>query len=139
MARNLVSVGNEFQVNLLDPLPRPGLPHENGLIGSQIFQSIAVMDNGDFIVVYENDAGGKGDEDIMSVEFTPDGHVVGAPFRVDFDIDDQQRPDVAPRIGGGYLAVWEDDGASDGIQLASITPGVTASNPTGVHRRGSRR
>ena len=128
MARNLVTVGGEFQVNLLDPLPRSLTPHENGLIGFQSLGSIALLDNGDFVVVYQNDAGGSGDLDIMSIEFTATGKQVGTPFRVDFDIDDQANPDVAPRIGGGYLAVWEDEGASDGIHLVTVITG-TPSNP----------
>ena len=128
MARNLVAVGSEFQVNLLDPLPRLLTPHENGLIGFQALGSIAVLDNGDFAVVYQNNAGGSDDLDIMSIEFTATGKQVGTPFRVDFDIDDQASPDVAPRIGGGYLAVWEDEGASDGIHLVTVITG-TPSNP----------
>lgn len=51
MARNLVAVSDEFQVNLLDPIPRKPPQTENGIVGTQLFPEIAVLDNGNFVVV----------------------------------------------------------------------------------------
>ena len=124
MARNMVFVGGELQVNLVDPLDPT-----NGLTGAQIEPAVAVLENGNFVVVYNNDFRGMGDEDIMAVEFTPTGAVAASPFRVEFDIGDQNSPDVAPRLGGGYVAVWEDAAASDSIRLAVVTAGALP-NPT---------
>lgn len=124
MARNMAFVGGEVQVNLLDPLPRALPPPENGLLGAQGNPAVTALPNGNFVVVYDNDAGGSGDFDIMAIEFNAAGAVVGAgPFRVDFDAADQQDADVAPSLGGGYVAVWEDDGASNSIRLAVFPPG----------------
>ncbi len=129
MAKNLVPIGDEFQVNLVDPLPRNSPPLENGLIGFQASQAQAVLDNGNFVVVYQNDAGGKGDQDILSIEFKPNGTVANArdPFRVDFDAGDQVLPDVAPRIGGGYAAVWKED-VGNSIHMVAVTSS-TPTNP----------
>lgn len=129
MARNLAAVGEEFQVNLLDPIPRKPPQTENGIVGNQILPEIVALDNGNFILVYQNDAGGEGDQDIMSIEFSSDGKAVSTPFRVDFDAGDQEVPDVAPRKGGGYAAVWADDGATmTDIHMVVVTSG-TPTNP----------
>jgi hypothetical protein len=129
MVQNLVTVSDELQVNLLDPIPRLSPPTENGLLGNQIFPEITALDNGNFVVVYQNDAGGAGDQDIMSIEFNANGQPVGAPFRVDFDLGDQGAPDVTHRVGGGFATVWSDDGATQSdIHMVVVTTG-TPTNP----------
>ena len=103
MARNIAFVGGERQVNLLDPLPRAVPPTANGLMGDQQNPEIVALPNGNFVVVYENDAGGSGDFDILAVEFTAAGVLVGNVFRVDFDQYDQFSPDVTPSPGWRHL------------------------------------
>ncbi len=130
MARNLLAVSDELQVNLLDPIPRKPPQTENGIVGLQALPEITVLDSGNFLVVYQNDAGGQGDQDIMSIEFTADGQPVGFPFRVDFAAGDQRAPDVTHRTGGGFAAVWSDDGATlSDIQMVVVTAG-TPSDPS---------
>ena len=75
--------GSERQINLLDPLPRTPA---NGLLGSQSDSEATALPNGNFVLVYTNNAGGQGDFDILGVELTAAGSVVaGSTFRVDYD------------------------------------------------------
>ena len=105
----------------------------NGLLGGQFDAEATALPNGNFVLVYTNNAGGEGDLDILAVEMNAAGNVVaGSTFRVDFDAGNQVTADVAPRVGGGYTAVWEDRGADGNnnnfISLAVIAPG-TPSDP----------
>lgn len=130
MARNLVAATDELQVNRLDPIPLPPPQTENGIVGVQLFPEVAALDNGNFVVVYQNDKGASGDTDILSIEFTSRGTVIGTAFRVDFDAGDQGTPDVAPRIGGGYATVWSDEGATlSDIRMVVVTSGTPANPP----------
>ncbi|MET0530101.1 MAG: calcium-binding protein [Microvirga sp.] len=130
MARNIAFVGGERQVNLLDPLPRAVPPTANGLLGDQQNPEIVALPNGNFVVVYENDAGGSGDFDILAVEFTATGVLVGNVFRVDFDQYDQFSPDVTPILTGGYAVAFEDNASlnsgSSFVSLEMVPPGSPA-------------
>ena len=134
MANNVVRIGGERQVNFLDPIPTS--PNPNGLLGSQNQAQVTALPNGNFVVVYTNNARGLGDLDIMAVEFNAAGSVVpGSTFRVDFDAGNQITPDVAPRLGGGYVAVWDDNGMPpdafdnvNALRLVVVAPG-TGSDP----------
>ena len=125
MATNLASIGGERQVNLLDPILR--LPTPNGQLGDQQNPEIVALPNGHLVVVYENDAGGQGDNDILAVEFTATGALVGNVFRVDFDAGDQFSPDVAPILTGGYAVVFRDTGAdlnnNNFLSVEMVPPG----------------
>jgi Ca2+-binding RTX toxin-like protein len=124
MAKNIILSPQDTEINLVDPIT-PG----NGLAGDQAHAQITALPNGDFVVVYENPYAGSADHDIMAAEFTADGTIVGGgPYRLEFDGGDQILPDVAPRLAGGIVAVWEDVANSNSISLVSVAPG-TAPNP----------
>src|ERR1041385_273110 len=124
MPTNITLSAKDTQINLADPLN-----NANGLTGDQAHAEITALPNGDFVVVYENPFSGGTDHDIMAAEFTPDGNIVGAgPYRLEFDTGDQLLPDIAPRLGGGIVGVWQDNGASNSISLAVVPPG-TGPNP----------
>ena len=133
MARNVEVVGGERQVNLLDPLPRPLPPPENGLLGTQQNPEVTALPNGNFVVVYTNDASGS-DSDILAIEFTAAGTVVGNVFRVDFDPSgDQFQPDVSPILSGGYAVAIRDEGAdgnnNNSLSLVLVPPGSLPDPP----------
>ena len=120
MATNITLSAKDVQINTLD-----ALNSLNGLAGDQANAEITALPNGDFVVVYENPFVGGTDHDIMAVEFTADGQIVGGgPYRLEFDGGDQVAPDVAPRLGGGIVAVWQDDANGNSISLAVVPPGA---------------
>ncbi len=126
--KNITFVSPERQVNLLDPnvLTAPF----NGLIGAQTAPHVAALANGNFAVVYENPfRGDTGDVDIMGVEVTAAGVVVSSSLLgVEYETGQQNQPDVAPRLAGGYAAVWSDVTDSHSIKMA-FAPPVAAYNP----------
>ncbi len=126
MARNLVSIGGELQVNLADPL-NPSLD----LTGSQDHAEVTALPNGNFVVVFESSRpGGSGDPPLpvlMWQEFTDSGSRLTGPNRLDFENNGPMRPDVDARSNSGFVAVWEQAGSMadpNGIRLAIVAPGT---------------
>ena len=74
--------------------------------GLQDFHSVAVLDDGTFIVVWETDA--TGDDDIMLRRFAADGTALSAEVPVNATTTgEQQDPDVAALRAGGFVVVWD--------------------------------
>ena len=115
----------------------------NGLLGGQFDAEVTALPNGNFAVVYTNNAGGQGDLDILGVELTAAGNVVAAAPSASTSMrGNQVGADVAPRVGGGYVAVWEDRGADGNnnnfISLAVIAPGTPSDPDAGSSRSKTR-
>ncbi len=116
MARNILSIGGERQINLLD-----ASNSSNGLAGSQLAPEITALPNGNFVVVYQNPwYANPTDIDLMWQEFRSDGTRLTGPNRLEFAVGSQLNPDVAPRANNGFVAAWEDAGS---IKLALVDPG----------------
>jgi hypothetical protein len=78
--------------------------------GFQDDPELALLSNGNFVVVYENPhAFGQNQTDINFRIFSPIGVPVGGPRHV-FDGADSHWSDVAALRDGGFAAVWETDG-----------------------------
>jgi hypothetical protein len=115
MARNILSLGGERQINLLD-----ASNNSNGLAGSQLAPEITALPNGNFVVVYQSPwYANQSDIDLMWQEFRSDGTRLTGPNRLEFLSGSQLNPDVAARSNNGFVAVWE-EGAN--IRLALVNP-----------------
>ena len=122
MARNILSIGGERQINLLD-----AQNSFNGLAGSQVAPEITALPNGNFVVVYQNPwYAAQSDIDLMWQEFRSDGTRLTGPNRLEFAVGAQLNPDVAPRANNGFVTVWEDSGS---IKLALVDPGNYSEPP----------
>lgn len=122
MARNILSIGGERQINLLD-----AANSSNGLAGSQLAPEITALPNGNFVAVYQNPwYAAQSDIDLMWQEFRSDGTRLTGPNRLEFAVGAQLNPDVAPRANNGFVTVWEDSGS---IKLALVDPGNYSEPP----------
>jgi Ca2+-binding RTX toxin-like protein len=74
--------------------------------------SVAVRDDGSFLVVYQR-GDGAGDTDIVGKIVSPAG-VVGAEFDIVNQTDDTEDPEVAVLSNGNYVVVAQDEDAGDG-------------------------
>jgi len=90
---NGVPVGPEFRVNTYTS-------------GNQNLPSVAVDGGGNFVVVWQSDAGGAG-QDIFGQRFTSSGTPVGSEFRVNtYTTMDQTSGRVSAGASGAFVVVW---------------------------------
>jgi VCBS repeat-containing protein len=86
--------------------------------GHQYSPDIAVLENGDFVVIWHHWLGNWPDLDgaIRAQRFSPDGERIGGEFVVTPDIVfSQNSPSIAALNDGGFIALWLEDafGSSD--------------------------
>ena len=100
-----LTIGNEFVVNTTWP-------------GSQSNPDIAVLSDGRFVFVWEDNSASGGDTSDKAVRgqiYAADGSRSGAEFLVNTTTSQGQgNPSVAPLTNGGFVVVWEDGSASGG-------------------------
>jgi Ca2+-binding RTX toxin-like protein len=83
----------------------------------QRFHSVTHLDNGNILAVWESNSSGAPGQpagfDIIGQIFDPAGVKVGGEIRLNtvYTGDDEQRPSVIARPGGGFAVVFEDVGA----------------------------
>ncbi|NGX62239.1 MAG: hypothetical protein K940chlam9_01734 [Chlamydiae bacterium] len=94
---------------------------ENGAIGDeffvntyttrdQLYPSIASLNNGGFVVVWQSDYQDGSDWGIFGQRFGVDGAFDGGEFRINsYTTDAQKNPSVASLNDGGFVVVWESD------------------------------
>jgi hypothetical protein len=73
--------------------------------------SVAVREDGSFLVVYER-GDGAGDTDIVAKIVAADG-MVGAEFDIINQVDDSESPEVAVLSNGNYVVVFQDEDGGD--------------------------
>ncbi len=73
--------------------------------------SVAVREDGSFLVVYER-GDGAGDTDIVGKIVAANG-TVGAEFAIFDQADDSLNPEVATLTNGNYVVVFQDESAGD--------------------------
>ncbi|MCP3940968.1 MAG: hypothetical protein GY710_05740 [Desulfobacteraceae bacterium] len=84
--------------------------------GQQINPSIAMNENGRFVVVWEDDRDSNGYYQIMARIFDESGNVLTGDFDVNSTATGQQRrPAIAIDSNGNFVVVWEDDQDQDGF------------------------
>lgn len=95
-----VALGNEFRVNTYTP-------------GTQAAPAIAVNSQGNFVVVWQSNAGENGDAygyGIQGQRFNSNGEPLGDQFLVNSDTtNDQAQPAVAMTDAGNFVVLWQDD------------------------------
>ncbi len=95
--------------------------------GFQTFPSVAVDDEGDFIVVWQSDGADNGDasdESIQGQRYASSGDPLGEQFRVNSYTPDTQRlPSVAMAPGGDFVVVWESVGSDNGDSSSTSIQG----------------
>ncbi len=83
----------------------------NNDLGStpQLFPSIAMNEDGDFVICWEDKR--NGDWDIYAQRFTSSGDTVGGNFRVNHDegTSYQRNPSIAMDGEGTFVICWEDE------------------------------
>src|SRR5690349_5038953 len=103
MATNLLRVGVERQVNLA--------PNDNV---NQLASDAAVMSNGRFFVVYEDDGGAATDVagQFIGADGTLAEHSFGDTGPAS-STGNQTAPATTSRLNGGALVAWTDEPTSD--------------------------
>lgn len=105
-------VGGEFKVS-------------DGSAGDQSAPSVVGLDNGGFVVVWQNSVGdGQGTSYgiVQSVYGVPGNSDFSAPVNR-IETGDQKNPVIAALVGGGYVVAWEStvqDGSGVGIFAAKF-------------------
>jgi hypothetical protein len=116
-------VGGEFQVN-------------SYTTGNQYNSSVAVADDGDFVVVWSGNGSFGDDTDyaVLGQRFDRDGLAVGDEFQVNtYTTSTQCLPEVAGAANGDFVVVWRSGGYvdpgpdGDGLSIAAqaFTPDGT--------------
>ena len=97
-----VAAGNEFQINTYTS-------------SAQSNPDVAVEDNGDFVVVWEDDRDGNGEYQVHGRAFNADGTERIAEFTANIISAGQQTaPAVAMNASGAFLVGWHGDRDLDG-------------------------
>ena len=99
------SIGTQFQVN-------------SYTTNSQSRPSVAVAQDGDFVVVWQSLGSAAGDVSSQSVQgqrFDWQGNSIGTQFQVNsYTTNSQSRPSVAVAQDGDFVVVWESLGSAAG-------------------------
>ncbi|WP_298189328.1 cadherin domain-containing protein [Novosphingobium sp.] len=99
-AANGTKVGGEFAVS-------------TAAIGVQLFPSITMLKNGNFVVAWNDTSGSLGDTGGWAVNaqiFAPDGTRIGSEFLVNtVTTGSQFAPSIAGLADGGFVVSWHDD------------------------------
>jgi len=100
-----VKIGREFRVN-------------QTTVNNQARPDVAALANGDFVVVWHDDAQTDGDDNgVFGRRYAADGTKIGKQFQInETTFSNQQNPAVAPFGADGFVVVWESD-AQDGSGL----------------------
>jgi hypothetical protein len=100
-----VDAGPEFRVNTYTT-------------GYQADPSVAIDENGNFMVVWASDQEGA-ETGVFGQRFAPSGAPLGPEFRVNtYTTDNQQQPRVATDANGNFVVVWtseDQDGSGGGV------------------------
>jgi hypothetical protein len=100
-----VDQGGEFRVNTYTT-------------GYQAAPSVAIAENGNFVVVWASDQDGS-ESGVFGQRFTAAGAPLGPEFRVNtYTTDNQQQPRVATDANGNFVVVWtseDQDGSGAGV------------------------
>ncbi len=105
-------LGGEFQVNTYTT-------------SHQIYSSVAMAADGDFVVVWTSNGSGGTDSDSYSIQgqrYDSNGALVGGEFQVNtYTTSSQRDPSIAMAAGGDFIVVWNSDGSggtdSDGFSV----------------------
>ena len=134
------AVGSEFSIN-------------SETDDDQQNPSVAALDDGGFVVVWQSEQqdSGDGDEEhgIYGQRYDADGNTVGSEFRINNETDDDQSaPVVTGLSNGGFAVMWQSDkqdGSSYGIYGRSydangtaLTSDIRINSETGSHQREPR-
>lgn len=102
-AANGPAVGTEFGVNTY-------------ATGSQAWSSVAMLPDGDFVIVWQSDGSYGTDTDGRSVQgqrFDANGSPLGPEFQVNiYTTSSQGNPHAAYGADGSFVVVWDSDGSS---------------------------
>ncbi|MEN0049100.1 MAG: T9SS type A sorting domain-containing protein [Bacteroidota bacterium] len=91
-------IGGEFRINTFTT-------------GNQDDPSVAVDNNGDFVVVWESAGQDGSDDGIYGQRYNSNGAALGGEFQVNtYTTDNQTDPSVATDQDGSFVVVWESDG-----------------------------
>jgi len=96
------TVGGQFQINTYST-------------NDQLVPSVAMNEQGDFIVLWESDGSSGSDADwsIQGQRFDASGLPVGSEFQVNsYTTGVQRLPSVASNLQGDFVAVWSSNGSS---------------------------
>jgi hypothetical protein len=92
------TVGSEFLVNTY-------------ITGEQYSPSIAMDDDGDFVIAWESNGQDGGIRGIYAQRYSNTGTVVGSEFLVNTNtVNDQRYPSVAMDSDGDFVITWQSDG-----------------------------
>ncbi|NGX61758.1 MAG: hypothetical protein K940chlam9_01247 [Chlamydiae bacterium] len=101
-----VKSGVEFQIN-------------NYTTDDQKYPSIASLNDGGFVITWQNGNGETSAFDIFGQRYAQNGTLVGDEFQVNsYTTSDQQNPSITALSDGGFAIVWDSpdqDGSLDGV------------------------
>ncbi len=114
--------GNEFYQILARGFNASGTERFSDILvntvadGEQLEPDIAMEDNGNFVVVWEDDQDGNGIYQILARGFNANGTERFSDITVNTIADGQQsKPSVAMRSNGSFVVTWEDDSDGNGF------------------------
>jgi hypothetical protein len=119
-------VGSEFQVNTYTT-------------GHQLYPSVAVASDGDFVVVWHSNGSAGSDTSFFSIQgqrYDASGNALGGEFQVNtYTTYRQDLPSVAVDAGGDFVVVWGSDGSAGSDTSGRSVQGQrydASGNPVGV-------